>query len=102
MAVALAGSAFSSGWQHTTFLILLGLLCVGLFTPVICGLAAAAVLLNLVYRADAHTAKTVVVALATLSLGILGPGAFSADARLFGRRIVISTSKSNLSEGGQR
>jgi hypothetical protein len=40
--VALAGIAFPTGWQHFVFLALLSLLCLGLFTPLVCGVAAAA------------------------------------------------------------
>lgn len=94
IAFALAETAFTTGWQHILFLTLLGFLCIGLLTPVVCGLAAAGVLFDLTYAADAHLLHALVVVLATLSLAFVGPGAYSVDARLFGRRVVISTAGS--------
>jgi hypothetical protein len=102
VAVALGGSAFLTGRQHIGFLILLGMLCVGMFTPVVCCLAAAGVLFDLGHLANVHPANAAVVVLATLSLAFLGPGAFSIDARLFGRRVVMSTSGPGSTEGGKR
>jgi len=102
VAVALAGNAFLAGWQHIAYLILLGMLCIGLFTPVICGLAAAGVLFDLAHSGEVHFVNAAVVVLSTLSLALLGPGAFSVDARLFGRRVVISTSGSDSTEDEQQ
>ncbi|HZZ15032.1 MAG TPA: hypothetical protein VFE08_03625, partial [Candidatus Sulfotelmatobacter sp.] len=36
------------------------------------------------------------------SLALLGPGAFSIDARMFGRRILISSASSNPADGEQK
>jgi hypothetical protein len=92
IALALYGMAFSTGWQHGMFLILLAMLCVGLLTPAACVLAAATVLLDQQHLRGMHNANLVVVVLSTLSLALLGPGSFSIDARLFGRRILVSAS----------
>ena len=92
IAAALAGIGFSTGWQHIAFMVLLGMLVIGMFTPVICGIASAVVLVNLLYSPHFDTRNIAVVVLSTLSLACLGPGAFSLDARLFGRRVLISTS----------
>ena len=92
IAVALAGSASSSGWQHLAFLVLLGMLGIGMFTPVICGLASATVIFDQLSSPHLDAIKVATVVLSALSLGCLGPGAFSVDARLFGRRVLISTS----------
>lgn len=99
IAVALAGSAFPTGWQHSTFLVLLGMLCVGLLTPAVCVLAALAVLFELARSRGIPNATVSVVVLSTLSLAVLGPGAFSVDARLFGRRMLVSTSSSDSPSG---
>lgn len=88
---ALAGIAFPTGWQHVTYLGLLMLLCAGLFTPIVCGVAAAAVLLDLPQLRSGNLMQLSVVVLATLAYAFLGPGAYSVDARLFGRRILVST-----------
>jgi len=37
-----------------------------------------------------------IVLLSTASYACLGPGAYSIDARLFGRRILVSTDSSEL------
>ena len=92
IALALYGMAFPTGWQHMIFLMLLAMLCVGLLTPAACVLAAATVLLDQQHLRDMHNANLAVVVLSALSLAILGPGAVSVDARLFGRRILVSTS----------
>ena len=91
IAAALEGCAFSSGGQHTAFLLLLGMLVIGMFTPVICGLASVGVLFEVAQSPHPDIAKIAVVVLSTLSLACIGPGAFSVDARIFGRRVLIST-----------
>jgi hypothetical protein len=102
IAVTLAGSACPTGWQHAAFLGLVGLLVLGMFTPVVCGLASAVVVLAALGSPHVDGAGMVLVVLSTLSLACLGPGAFSADARLFGRRVLMSTSSSPLPEDEQR
>jgi hypothetical protein len=102
IAFALGGSAFPSGWQHAAYLLLLSMLCFGLFTPVVCGIAIAAILFNLAHSPAVSSANIVVLALSTLSLALLGPGAFSIDARMFGRRILISSASSNPGAGEQK
>jgi uncharacterized membrane protein YphA (DoxX/SURF4 family) len=90
IAVALAGSAFSTGWEHAAFLALLSLLCAGLLTPAVCIAAAAALVFSM---ADSHAMAIhpLLLTLSTLSLAFLGPGAYSVDSRLFGRRVLVST-----------
>jgi hypothetical protein len=91
---ALVGIAFPTGWQHFAFLGLLGMLCLGLLTPVVCGVAAAAVLLDWSHLRTGSSVQLSIVVLATLAYAFLGPGAYSVDARLFGRRILVSTDSS--------
>ena len=95
IAFELIGSAFRSGWQHAAFLFLLSMLCIGFLTPAICGLAALAVLVSLVDSREMLNANVALIVLSTLSLAFLGPGAFSVDARLFARRVVVSTSSND-------
>jgi hypothetical protein len=91
VAAALAGIAYPMGWQHVVFLGLLILLCIGLFTPVVCAAAIAAVLIDLPRLGSANLAQVGIVLLATAADGFLGPGAYSVDAKLFGRRMLVST-----------
>jgi uncharacterized membrane protein YphA (DoxX/SURF4 family) len=68
----------------------------GFLTPICCGLAGVGnVIINLVRLPPSQT-PTLVSSIAHLNLAIicvalvlLGPGAFSLDARLFGRREII-------------
>jgi hypothetical protein len=98
IAAALSEIAFTAGWQHIVFLILLGFLCIGMLTPVTCGLAAAGVVFDLAHTVAVALLHPLVVVLATVSLAFVGPGAYSVDARLFGRRVVISTTGSDFSD----
>lgn len=100
IAVALMGCAFPAGWQHSVFLILLSMLCIGLLTPAICVIGASAVLFELAYGRAVPNANIVVVVLSTMSLAVLGPGTFSVDAKLFGRRRLVSTSLANSTGDG--
>jgi len=72
---------------------LLGLaVCRGLFTPaasIACCLIEIAMLLDTKELAFFPRLSSILVA---ASLGLLGPGAYSLDARMFGRRLVVSSS----------
>lgn len=78
-----AGWVVFAAWATATAL------WVGLLTPIPC---AACVVLQLgawVSRDMPLSAPVVCVALDAVALGVLGPGAVSVDAHLFGRRRVI-------------
>ena len=74
----------------TLFTAVVGLaLCIGLATPICaltCCLAAGYLLFN---TAGAASLCLVISALNALALALLGPGAYSIDARLYGRRRVV-------------
>ena len=91
IAASLAAIAFPVGWQHWVFLGLLILLCIGLFTPIVCGVAAAAVFLDLPHLQSGNLTQLIIVTAAAVAYAFLGPGAYSIDARLFGRRKLLST-----------
>ncbi len=95
LATALAGIALPGGAPHLAFLVLLSLLCLGLLTPVVCALAVIAVLLELPYLRGVGAADVGIVLLSTLAYAFLGPGAYSIDARLFGRRVIVSNEASH-------
>ena len=95
LAIALAGIVFPAGWQHIGFVALLSLLCIGFLTPAVCVIAAIFVLSNLLTLHVIQSAEPAIIVLSTLSLAVLGPGAFSVDGRLFGRRVVVSSAASS-------
>jgi uncharacterized membrane protein YphA (DoxX/SURF4 family) len=75
-------------------------LLVGFLTPVTCALTAAGTVLLRIQAPtpilfDAKLA-TLLVAIMAAAIGFLGPGAFSLDSRLFGRREIIIPPRSGL------
>jgi hypothetical protein len=90
IATALAGIAFPAGWRHVAFVMLLAMLCLGLFTPVVCLAATLLALLDLPHLLTENMIEVIIVLLSAGSFTFLGPGAFSIDARLFARRMVLS------------
>lgn len=81
MFVLLKQLAVFSGWLLAVALVGAALLLLGLMTPVVAlviGLSSLAANYNVIEM----------IALTT-AIGLLGPGAFSIDARMFGRREVL-------------
>jgi putative oxidoreductase len=73
-----------------------GSILMGFLTPICCGLAAVANVIINVLRLPALASSIghLNLAIICIALALLGPGAFSVDARLFGRReIIIPDSK---------
>ena len=74
-------------WDFLALFALCILLCVGLFTPAACAFSVLLVGFRLPLMAGGQINVLLTLAI-TISLALLGPGAFSIDAKLFGRRIV--------------
>lgn len=69
------------------------LLCAGFATPICAGLCSV-VAAVVAFRATGTSALCATLfALTSLALALLGPGAYSLDARLFGRRRIVFTSR---------
>ena len=68
--------------------LLAGLLAIGLLTPFLSVVACAAMIGNLIIASHSANFMQFVPVLDAAALSLLGPGAYSLDARLFGRRVV--------------
>jgi uncharacterized membrane protein YphA (DoxX/SURF4 family) len=79
----------TSLWALSGLAIVALFLCLGLFTPycsVFCILAQSYLLLRYGDSDEFHLALNIVI---SLVLALLGPGAYSLDARIFGRRRLV-------------
>ena len=63
-------------------------LCLGVYTPLSSGVCALVEIIEMTAARSTFMLWLLVTVLITLSLGVLGPGAFSLDARMFGRRLI--------------
>jgi hypothetical protein len=87
---AYAQSGFgSAGWAELAIGALVSLIGVGFLTPVASGVGLLLELFYLLHSRGINALHVALALLITLSLALLGPGAFSLDARFFGRRRVI-------------
>jgi hypothetical protein len=65
------------------------LLVLGVLTPISCAVGALVELYCIPHAAGANVWQALCKLMFFVALGILGPGAFSIDAKLFGRRLVL-------------
>jgi hypothetical protein len=65
------------------------LLCLGLLTPIVSAIVFAIELLVFFLAGAGEWRFFVLVCLTAVALAMLGPGAYSVDAKLFGRREVV-------------
>lgn len=79
--------AFAS-WTGVGLSLLSLMMMVGALTPVACTVGALVEASYLPHRQGTDTRYIVFGLLVIAALGLLGPGAFSIDARVFGRRLI--------------
>ena len=64
-------------------------LLIGFLTPFFCVIVAAFVIGNIIINPHASSVLGVISIANAIALGLLGPGAYSLDSKLFGRRVTI-------------
>ena len=64
-------------------------LMVGFLTPILCVVVCVAIVLNLLIGPASNNLLSIFCAFNAAALALLGPGAYSVDARLFGRRVTV-------------
>jgi hypothetical protein len=75
-------------WLLLLFLLISGTLCVGLLTPYVAAIGCLIELSGLWLPSTQPGFHFLIAALNIASVGMLGPGAYSLDARLFGRKVL--------------
>ena len=84
--------ALASGHSHWAVTALIAGLAIGLLlgfmTPAVSALSIASMLFTLVLAARPPDPGSVMLLLQSIALILLGPGAYSMDARMYGRRII--------------
>ena len=68
-------------------------LLMGLLTPILCVIAAAFSIGNMIINPCASIVVCVIATANAVALGLLGPGAYSIDSKLFGRRVTTIRSR---------
>lgn len=82
-------------WELAGLCLLVVSLLVGVFTPVASVLSCCVEIAALSDLRELGAIHLIASILITASLAMLGPGGYSVDARMFGRRLVVSSSDMN-------
>jgi hypothetical protein len=64
-------------------------LLIGLITPYLCSIAIVLVIGNMIINPNTSSIVCVIAIANAAALGLLGPGAYSLDSKLFGRQVTI-------------
>lgn len=70
-------------------LVISGLLIIGFLTPYLCVIGSGLVVLTLVFTSHVHPYGSALAIVNAAAVGLLGPGAYSLDSKLFGRRVTV-------------
>lgn len=80
--------AVEQQWVIAISVLFAALLCIGLLTPAITVLWTLATVLHLSAHVFQHWWLLLISTCSAMALTLLGPGAYSLDAKLFGRRLL--------------
>ena len=89
MMVFPGGELTSSQWAFAGLAVLAGFLVLGAFTPLLCALGCCLEIAALFSLRGVNAFYMLFSIVDTAALGLLGPGGYSLDARMFGRRRVV-------------
>ncbi len=81
--------ANSSIWAFAGFAVLAAFFFLGALTPVLCVVVCGIEIAAIFLLKNVDTVRMLFSIVDTAALGLLGPGGYSLDARIFGRRRVI-------------
>jgi uncharacterized membrane protein YphA (DoxX/SURF4 family) len=76
-------------WLITGVIVLVTAFCLGAFTPVSCCISAVMQIFLVLHAHESNPYHIAFTFCVTTALFFLGPGAFSLDSRLFGRRLIV-------------
>jgi hypothetical protein len=85
----------SAQWVFAGLAVLAAFVVVGVFTPVLCTLCCCLEIAALFSLRGVEALYTLLAIVNTAALGLLGPGGYSLDARMFGRRRVVLSTEDN-------
>jgi hypothetical protein len=86
------GDMISSQWAFAGLSVLAAFFLLGAFTPIMCTLCCCIELAAIFSLRGVDALHMVFSIVDTAALGLLGPGGYSLDARMFGRRrLILST-----------
>jgi uncharacterized membrane protein YphA (DoxX/SURF4 family) len=83
------GHMASPGWTVLVVGAIVLLIAVGALTPIACVAGGLIEAYYIPHSAGTDEWQAVFALMIFLALALLGPGAFSIDARLFGRRLIV-------------
>lgn len=78
-----------SAWEIAGIVILTLLLCLGALTPLSCVASGVVQIAIVCIQIDRDPSQVLFSLSVTATLFLIGPGAFSVDSRLFGRRLIV-------------
>jgi hypothetical protein len=83
------GGAHYAVWAFAGFAVLAAFFLLGALTPILCVVGGCIEIAAIFMMKDIDTVRMLFSIVDTAALGLMGPGGYSLDARIFGRRRVI-------------